>query len=97
MFEINVPELMTIFATAIMAYLIICFMMGMVGSMYIYFRYLFFPESIEPYLRIVALNNPEKYREYIECFGIDDCNKSDTLEPLLINSMISKSNYVGED
>lgn len=96
MISIDVPGLMMIFATAIMAYLIICFIMGIVASIYIHFRYLFHPESIEPYLRVVALHNPQKYREYIEYFGInDEKSNSAVIVPFTANN--SMTNYVGED
>ena len=79
MINIDVPGLMMIFATAIMAYLIICFVMGTAAAIYIHFRYLIHPESIEPYLRIIALNNVEKYRDYIEYFGLEESNKNQTV------------------
>ncbi len=97
MISIDVPGLMMIFATAIMAYLIICFVMGTAAAIYIHFRYLIHPESIEPYLRIIALNNVEKYRDYIEYFGLEESNKNQTVKPLLFNSLTTETNYVGED
>ena len=97
MINIDVPGLMMIFATAIMAYLIICFVMGTAAAIYIHFRYLIHPESIEPYLRIIALNNVEKYRDYIEYFGLEESNKNQTVKPLLFNSLTTETNYVGED
>ena len=42
MLTIDVPGLMMIFAVAIIAYLIICFFIGAVSSIYIYFRFYFF-------------------------------------------------------
>ena len=97
MISIDVPGLMMIFATAIMAYLIICFVMGTAAAIYIHFRYLIHPESIEPYLRIIALNNVEKYRDYIEYFGLEESNKNQTVKPLLFNSLTTETNYVGDD
>lgn len=97
MISIDVPGLMMIFATAMMAYLIICFVMGTAAAIYIHFRYLIHPESIEPYLRIIALNNVEKYRDYIEYFGLEESNKNQTVKPLLFNSLTTETNYVGED
>jgi hypothetical protein len=97
MISIDVPGLMTIFASAIMAYLIICFVMGVAAAIYIHFRYLFHPESIEPYLRIIALNNVEKYRDYIEYFGLEESNKNQTVKPLFFDSLTTETNYVGED
>ena len=97
MISIDVPGLMMIVATAIMAYLIICFVMGTAAAIYIHFRYLIHPESIEPYLRIIALNNVEKYRDYIEYFGLEESNKNQTVKPLLFNSLTTETNYVGED
>ena len=97
MISIDVPGLMTILATTIMAYVIICFLMGIVATIYIYFRYLFVPESIEPYLRIVALSNPQKYREYIDYFGLEASTDGSTVKPLFFSSLTIESNYVGED
>ena len=97
MISIDVPGLMMIFATAIMAYLIICFVMGTAAAIYIHFRYLIHPESIEPYLRIIALNNVEKYRDYIEYFGLEESNENQTVKPLFFDSLITDTNYVGED
>jgi hypothetical protein len=97
MFTIDVPGLMMIFASALMAYLIMCFVMGMVAAMYIHFRYLFHPESIEPYLRLIALKNPQKYQDYIDYFDIND--ERQTKKPIIpqVNNIINTNEYVGED
>ena len=61
MFTVDVPGLMMIFASALMAYLIICFVMGIVTAMYIHFRYLFHPESIETVIGSKIVDN------FMEC------------------------------
>ena len=97
MFTIDVPGLMMIFASALMAYLIMCFVMGIVAAMYIHFRYLFHPESIELYLRLIALKNPKKYQDYIDYFDIND--ERQTKKPIIpqVNNIINTNEYVGED
>ena len=96
MFTVDVPGLMMIFASALMAYLIICFVMGMVAAMYIHFRYLFHPESIEPYLRLIALHNPKKYQHYIDYFGIDIEGQKSSVN-MSFNAIGSQDYYFGED
>jgi hypothetical protein len=96
MFTIDVPGLMMIFASALMAYLIMCFVMGMVAAMYIHFRYLFHPESIEPYLRLIALHNPKKYQHYIDYFGIDNKGQKSSVN-MSFNAVDRQCSYFGED
>lgn len=96
MISIDVPGLMMIFASALMAYLIICFVMGIVTAMYIHFRYLFHPESIEPYLRLIALHNPKKYQHYIDYFGIDNEGQK-SLANMSFNAIDRQDYYFGED
>ena len=96
MFTIDVPGLMMIFASALMAYLIICFVMGMVAAMYIHFRYLFHPESIEPYLRLIALHNPKKYQHYMDYFGIVNEGEKSSVN-MSLKAIGSQDYYFGED
>lgn len=96
MLTIDVPGLMMIFAVAIIAYLIICFFIGAVSWIYIYFRFLFFPDSIEPYLRIIALHEPDKYQSYIEYFGLAKTTGNYSVNRIS-DSVSVNSNYLGED
>ena len=92
MISIDVPGLMMIFATAIMAYLIICFVMGTAAAIYIHFRYLIHP-IYRTIFENIALNNVEKYQDYIEYFGLEESNKNQTVKPLLFNSLTTETNY----
>ena len=97
MISIDVPGLMMIFATAIMAYLDNLFCDGCCCSDLYPLQISISSESIEPYLRIIALNNVEKYRDYIEYFGLEESNENQTVKPLFFNSLTTETNYVGED